>query len=515
MKKILSSICIALILTLGFFWLVDRDLTTIYLKGMTSRNANLTYLVYENVGAKFSFKPEDSDYSANQSLLDHLVGTLVKYGPTGHPEPYLAESWTVSQNKKVWTFKLRNLVCEDGRSITAAKYSAQLQYRLKSLADDAGMIDFDQLSGWHDYLNGSKNSVEGISVLANTIEFKFDRRPEDFLETLRKVMFGYWCGELVDGRYSDASQFVSSGAYSVYSISEEQSVIQLKRKSEWFSLNPDSPETITFTSGPLPNENKGPVILALGPVPKKDLPEAYVHVQSTPDQLIAISIHPKKDNIFLSLENRMVFQNRLYSYLNANKLETNTVVPAKSFFPHRTYTQEIQDVSSLDGKYRAMDRELAIRLSSNLPTEALSFIESALKFALPANQKFRIAVIDRTDKNWAKKFMNAVEMDIRIPTVGVGEFGRNSAIKMMFCTGLGVNFADPTGKICKLVERYESQNLELDQKYFEDFQQALWQGASVIPLFHTGKFYVISKNIDLESIAPQLTVPRLDLLRLK
>ncbi|HAH11889.1 MAG TPA: peptide ABC transporter substrate-binding protein [Alphaproteobacteria bacterium] len=55
----------------------------------------------------------------NQILFDLFLG-LLTYDAFGRPAPGLAESWTISPDEKVYTFKLRpNLTWSDGKPITA------------------------------------------------------------------------------------------------------------------------------------------------------------------------------------------------------------------------------------------------------------------------------------------------------------------------------------------------------------------------------------------------------------
>jgi hypothetical protein len=74
----------------------------------------------------FSLAPSHSDSFENQTILNALVGTLVKYDVSGRIEPYLASSWSKSKDGRRWEFALQDhLECEDGTPITASSYSEQ------------------------------------------------------------------------------------------------------------------------------------------------------------------------------------------------------------------------------------------------------------------------------------------------------------------------------------------------------------------------------------------------------
>ncbi len=60
-----------------------------------------------SVEPALSLDPALSDQVDNQSILNALVATLVKYGVSGKIEPYLASSWGISEDLKVWEFSIR------------------------------------------------------------------------------------------------------------------------------------------------------------------------------------------------------------------------------------------------------------------------------------------------------------------------------------------------------------------------------------------------------------------------
>jgi peptide/nickel transport system substrate-binding protein len=56
----------------------------------------------------------------SQQVYSHVLEPLVQLDPEGVPKPALAESWTVSTDGRVWTFKLRqNVKFHDGSEFTA------------------------------------------------------------------------------------------------------------------------------------------------------------------------------------------------------------------------------------------------------------------------------------------------------------------------------------------------------------------------------------------------------------
>ena len=98
---------------------------------------------------------------------------LVKLQDAGTPIPALAESWTVSDDGTVYTFKLREgLKFSNGRDLTAddVKYSFERLLSPEQAAPTAFM--FESLVGAKDRLAGNASEVAGIKVLDPlTIEF--------------------------------------------------------------------------------------------------------------------------------------------------------------------------------------------------------------------------------------------------------------------------------------------------------------------------------------------------------
>ncbi len=98
---------------------------------------------------------------------------LVKLKDPGTPIPALAESWTISDDGSVYTFKLRpGLKFANGDDLTTAdvKYSFERLLNPKTAAPTAFM--FDVLKGAKDYEAGTATEVSGIKVIDPlTIEF--------------------------------------------------------------------------------------------------------------------------------------------------------------------------------------------------------------------------------------------------------------------------------------------------------------------------------------------------------
>src|SRR6266496_3692483 len=64
-----------------------------------------------------------------QMVSGNIYEGLLRYGPKLEPQPGLAESWTVSDDGKVYTFKLRKgVIWHDGKPFTSADVLFSIEF---------------------------------------------------------------------------------------------------------------------------------------------------------------------------------------------------------------------------------------------------------------------------------------------------------------------------------------------------------------------------------------------------
>jgi len=79
-------------------------------------------------------EPSNVNSRAESNIFAHIFGTLFEVTVDGALEPYLAESYSVSEDGLEWTFKLyEGLTCHDGEPLTAE----DVAYTFERAADDA------------------------------------------------------------------------------------------------------------------------------------------------------------------------------------------------------------------------------------------------------------------------------------------------------------------------------------------------------------------------------------------
>lgn len=476
----------------------------------------------------FSLAPSHSDSFENQTILNALVGTLVKYDVSGRIEPYLASSWSKSKDGRRWEFALQDhLECEDGTPITASSYVVKLHEQLKTYAKSGRLMVFDQLDGWLDFTNDRASSIRGLKTSGeNTIIFEFTREQHEVLEFLRMPYFGFWCDRnFVDGKFRKDHKFTSSGAYLLRSNESGRRLV-LEKNKKWFSVSESSPNVIRFSAQNIDETtvNNSKTIVRLGAsVPDFSHNSGVFHkVRTAPFLLTAMILSPlTPSGFFKSNRNRKIFQSRLQEIALPDWFAKNAIYPSASFYSHwPSVTQRpIPTLSSQVSSYEDFnsDQKIIVSLPPRLGSLVNNYIQVLVKQLLSGIPEKRIAfeILDSSNPISFMKLISNEAFDIRVSSVDIGGNITNSIIDMMFCTKLGVSFPDPSGRICELVTKYKEIGLEADQNYIQEFNLILSEEAFVLPLFHSGLTSLFSEDIDPETIPTGTTHPRFEDFRFK
>ena len=160
---------------------------------------------------------ESSSYEVWALNYDMLIG----YGTDGSPKPQLAESWTVSDDGLVWTFKIRQGVnWQDGEPLTA-----------KDVAFSYNVIIDQNLTAYSTYTNGIK---EARVVDDYTVEMICDK-PKANMERL----WIYVIPEHIWGKAKDlekmatALPIIGSGPFQAVEWKKGQFVRMEKNPNYW------------------------------------------------------------------------------------------------------------------------------------------------------------------------------------------------------------------------------------------------------------------------------------------
>lgn len=451
--------------------------------------------------SEFSLKKEDSDFSNNQIVLNAVIGTLVKYGPSGRIEPYLAESWTVTSDNKTWIFKLRKgLFTESNQEINANLFIETLTNNLKSYSNRGSVIIFDHLMGWNDFLSGKSDCPIGLSVIDNSIKFEFESSPDSFLEILRMPYFGLWL---------ESGKIISTGPYSIKKFLSNEIVLSLR--DEWFTTSKDSTKEVIISFTDLKSFNLKTSKSSITRLPFYVETDSHIEsgywIKSPPTILENFTLSPSKSNFFNNKHNRNIFNARIMSHY-PHKIKADFFYPSARSTINKSINSDVyENVSEASTLTFALER-------STYSAQELNNLNEIITFALAGtNINFKIIERDLKDKEWFKKTDSNDFFDARISYVDIGASPLYTSIKMMFCTKLGINYPDPSGRICELVSEGIASSKGIDESFIKQFNQIIYDDAVVIPIQHHSYKWFVTNDIDPKSLPPTTLYPQFELIR--
>lgn len=223
-------------------------------------------------------QPNTLDYLATSYAQDaeihaNLIDGLVEHNRYGDIVPSLAESWTISEDGKTYTFKVRKGVQwvrangDEYAQLDAQDFVDGFQHML-----DAGggteKIVREMVVGVGDYLSGTETTMDKVGIVAKdtdgdqfieTLEIKLLKAADYFLSVLtfnaflpiNKEFFEAMGGKLglADfrraknsrqysyGRVSDVNSILYCGGYRLKTLTLEQQIVYEKNASYWDADN--------------------------------------------------------------------------------------------------------------------------------------------------------------------------------------------------------------------------------------------------------------------------------------
>lgn len=484
-------------------------------------NWTLNYLSFrtdEKSEFKFSLNPRDSDLIQNSTILGGLVGTLVKYGHSGRIEPYMAESFQVEPGNRKWTFKLKaGLNCEDGEKIDSHRFVASLTASLKRYSELGDALDFENLEGWNDFKAQKTPAINGlIADGPENIIFEFRKPPSDLLELLRMPYFGFWCESNFEGnemKWKDDHLIVSSGAYELAPQSPKNSVLLRLRKGSGFESKGSPTEILfsTVTKSDLFKDFKNTIFEFSKKNDFDDLKPGHQKIVGPPTMLFSLALSPYFNGPFADKHNRQIFADRIKAVRNKFPSFTSHFFyfNAQSRLSQRDFSKEKFKLSN-DGKIT-----FAVASKAFSKTDLEQVDQLLIEALNDSGLSHEIVVKDAHDDGWVHKVDSNKQFDARISTVDIGGYVINAAIKMMFCSSLGINFGDPSGRIVKLVEEQDSKGGPISQDYVNEFNEIIEDDAVVIPLYHYGMEWRLTPDVDTQSLPVVATEPIFEKIRKK
>jgi len=176
--------------------------------------------------------PAEATDLTSAAVIRQVFDALLELDERLRPASALAVSWTVSQDQRVYTFKLRSGVrFHNGRVMRAA----DVKYSFERAARGKRPWVFDKVVGARDVIAGRATEIAGIHVVDDvTLEIRLDRPFAPFLYLLAYDAASVVPREETDKRgASFASHPVGTGAFRFVSWRRDDQVV-LERFPEHF-----------------------------------------------------------------------------------------------------------------------------------------------------------------------------------------------------------------------------------------------------------------------------------------
>ncbi len=181
------------------------------------------------------------------AIASNLVDSLIDYDQYGVAQPALAESWTVSDDKTVWTFKIRegvNWYTFDGEEyaeVTAQDWVDAMTYILNPDNSSAtAQIAYGVLKNAEAFYNGEVTDFAEVGVKAidtYTLEYTLERPTPYFLSMLNYVTFFPVNGQfLADSEHrfgTHNSTLLYNGAYILETYEPQSRRVLVKNQNYW------------------------------------------------------------------------------------------------------------------------------------------------------------------------------------------------------------------------------------------------------------------------------------------
>ncbi|MBA3446391.1 MAG: ABC transporter substrate-binding protein [Pseudaminobacter sp.] len=224
----------------------------------------------------------------NWSMIKSLFDSLMDYEPgTTTLKPDLAESYEISPDGKVFTFKLRDGVkFHNGRAATAGdvKYSLDRVTNPETQSPGAGF--FGAIAGYDEMAAGTAKSLSGVTTLDDkTVRIELSRPDATFLHVMGLNFASIVPKEAVEEFGADFGKHpVGTGAFSLAEWTTGQRLVFAKNPDYWNKGVPFL-DQITFEIGQEPivallRLQKGEVDIPGDGIP----PAKFTEVMADPEQ---------------------------------------------------------------------------------------------------------------------------------------------------------------------------------------------------------------------------------------
>ena len=207
----------------------------------------------KTTGNKVVFNAENEPTSLDPQILtdftafvitDNLYEGLVRLDEKNEVAPAGAESWTISEDGKTWTFKLRKNKWSNGDEVTAKDFVRGIERGLNpATASEYAFLEY-YIENAQAYNEGTEKDFNKVGVKAlddYTLEFKL-KAPTAYFDKLLVMPVFFPVNEKAIAEFkekyaTEAKNSIYNGAYTLEEWVHDNKVVMKKRADYWDAAN--------------------------------------------------------------------------------------------------------------------------------------------------------------------------------------------------------------------------------------------------------------------------------------
>jgi len=211
-------------------------------------------IVFQMGGEPDSMDPTMNDYASGSYALQSLFRGLYKFAPDGTLVPAMAESYTVSEDGKVYTFTLREgLKWSDGSPLTAHDFEYSWKRVLDpALASETAYTLYGVISNGYEHFVEGKASADDVGVKAlddRTLEATLIAPAPYFISMTASTAFMPVKKEIIEQYGEDwetkVESYVSNGPFMAAEFKPDEKYI-FKKNPHYYNASEVKIDTLEY-----------------------------------------------------------------------------------------------------------------------------------------------------------------------------------------------------------------------------------------------------------------------------
>lgn len=209
-------------------------------------------IVFATNDSVSTFDPQLCKTSAEITIATNSFEGLLTKDENGKIVNGMAQSYTVSDDKKVYTFKIREgMIWSDGETpLTAADFEFGIKRAVMKVTASPFASALYSIKNAEKINKGkAKLSSLGVKADSNTLTITLNKADEGFLETLTRPMCFPCNKEFFDstsGKYGLSNKYIiSNGAYSINYYNTDTKTVIIQNNEDYKGENSGIPKQIT------------------------------------------------------------------------------------------------------------------------------------------------------------------------------------------------------------------------------------------------------------------------------